>query len=127
MSIIIDHTQMRRLQTGWLARIEADVIAALQARFRDPDEPGAARFHVVAPADLERYVHHIVELGVRHDFRLHADLLDLVNACIDLGAKRFLSDSVLAQAALMPQEKIAIMKELCTMGLAPVAPDGLDG
>jgi hypothetical protein len=126
MPIVIDHQQMRSMQAGWFARIEAEVIAALHARFSDPDEAGAARFQAVAPADLARYVHHIVELGVRHDFRLHDDLLVLVNACIDLGAKQFLSISVLSQSALMPQDKITVMRELCAIGLAPVAPGELN-
>lgn len=127
MSIVIDHQQMRHMQAGWLLRIEAEVIAALHARFSDPDEAGAARFQAVAPADLARFVHHIVELGVRHDFRLHDDLLALVNACIDLDEKRFLSISALSQSALMPLEKIAVMRELCVIGLAPVVPGGLNG
>ncbi len=127
MSIVFNHQQMRRLQAGWLARIEDELIAALHARFSDPDEAGAARFHAVDPADLAGYVHHIIELGVRHGFRLQDDLLALVNACIDLGAKRFLSIPVLSQSALIPQEKIAVMRELCAMGLAPVAPGGVDG
>ena len=113
---------MRRLHAGWFARIEAEVIAALQSRFSNPHEPGAARFQAVAAADLARYVHHIIEIGVRHGFRLHDDLLALVNACIDLGAKRFLSISVLAQADLMPHEKLSVMRELCAAGLGPVAP-----
>lgn len=127
MSINFDHQQMRRMQARWLARIEDEVIAALHARFSDPDEAGAARFQAVTPAELADYVHHIIELGVRHDFRLHDDLLALVNACIDLGAKRFLSIPVLSQSALMPQEKVAVMHELCATGLVPVAPGGLDG
>lgn len=126
MSIVIDHQQMRRMQDGWFARIEVKVIAALHARFSNPDQVGAANFQAVCPADLARYVHHIVELGVRHDFRMHDDLLALVNACIDLGAKRFLSIAVLSQSTLMPQEKIEIMRELCASGLAPGAPAGLD-
>jgi len=126
MPTVIDHQQTSRLQAGWFARIEAEVIAALHARFRCSDEAGAARFQAVAAADLARYVHHIVELGVRHDFRLHDDLLALVNACIDLGARRFLSISVLSQPALMPQEKITVMRELCALGLAPVAPSELN-
>lgn len=117
---------MRALQTCWFARVEAKVIAALHARFGDRAEPGAARFRAVAPEDLARYVHHIVELGVRHGFKQHDELLALVGACIDLDVKRFLSIPVLSQSALMPQEKIEVMRELCASGLAPAVPGGLE-
>ncbi len=110
----------------WSARIEANIIAALRARFRNPDEPGARMFHAVPSDDLSRYVHHIVELGVKHDFRSHADLLALVEACIDVGAKRLLSIPILSQSSLMPAEKIAVMRELCAASLAPPSPPGLD-
>jgi hypothetical protein len=111
---------------SWSARIEANIIDALRARFRNLDEPGAKMFHAVPADDLSRYVHHIVELGVKHDFRLHADLLALVEACIDVGAKRLLSIPVLSQSSLMPAEKIAVMRELCAAGLTPPSPPGMD-
>lgn len=111
---------MQKLAASAKLKCEQDIVETLQRQFIGQSR-GNISFDInnQSESQLSFFVHPVCEIGWKHGFDRRGDLYALVEACVRLGPKNFISPPVLEHPRLSAHEKVQVMLDLHKEGLAP--------
>ncbi|TFW32467.1 hypothetical protein [Massilia horti] len=115
----ITKTQMEFLTRQAFGQTVLDLADALSEHFDREDRHPAVNWPALTREDRVRLVDQIATIGAKHGFALRGELYALAEACVTVGPRGLLVDTVLEHPNLTPREKVNVMLDLYNQWGAP--------
>lgn len=115
----ITETQMEAFTRRAFERTVLDLVDALSEQFAREDMHSAVTWRALTREDRIRLVDQIAKSGAKHGFKLRGELYALAEACVTVGPRELLVDTVLEHPELTPLEKVNVMLDLYNQWGAP--------